>query len=284
MKEILYQISRFIPDKIFLKLKFRKNFGRFPNLDSPVSFNEKITWLKLYLKHSKYTDLVDKYRVKAIVGEKIGLEHIIPTLGVWKRAEDIDFQLLPNQFVLKTTHGSGDVIICKDKSQLDIIKIQSDLNKALRTDLYLKTREWPYKNVTRQIIAEQFMVDESGTELKDYKFFCFGGHPKFFKIDFGRFQEHHANYYDLDGRLLPFGEADFMPIPERKFTLPSNFTDMVAIASTLSTNLPFVRIDLYNVNGQIFFGEITFFPASGVGKIEPESWDYKIGELLQLPL
>jgi len=226
--------------------------------------------------------MVDKYVAKKYVTDKIGEEYIIPTLGVWDSAEDIDFDKLPDQFVLKCNHNSGGLVICKDKSKLDIAAAKDRLSKALKQDFYKFGREWPYKNVPRKILAEKFMVDESGFELKDYKFFCFNGQPKFFKIDFDRFQNHRANYYDMEGTLLPFAEVECMPNPERKFELPSKFQDMVAIVSSLSANIPFVRIDLYNINGQIYFGEITFYPASGFGIIEPIEWDIKIGSWINI--
>ena len=279
---LLNHFGFLLPDKQYLKLKFRVIMGQPLNLKKPQTFNEKLQWLKLYDRNPEYTIMVDKYVVKKYVADKIGEEYIIPTLGVWDKFEYIDFDKLPNQFVLKCTHDSGGLVICKDKAKLNIEVARNKINKSLNKDYYLWGREYPYKNVPRKIIAEKFMVDESGVELKDYKFFCFGGQPKFFKIDFSRFQGHRANYYDMNGTLLPFAEVECMPNPERRFNLPSNFDTMVDIVSKLSANIPFVRIDLYNINGQIYFGEITFYPASGFGIIDPVEWDEKIGSWIKL--
>ncbi|MBR4325276.1 MAG: glycosyl transferase [Bacteroidales bacterium] len=280
--KLVCRCGSFLPDKVYLKMQFRAIMGKKLDLKNPKTFNEKLQWLKLYDRKSEYTTMVDKYLVKKYVADKIGDEYIIPTLGVWNSADEIDFDSLPKQFVLKCNHNSGGLVICKDKSKLDIAEVKEKLSHALREDYYIKGREFPYKNVQRKIIAEKFMVDESGFELKDYKFFCFDGQPKFFKIDFGRFKEHRANYYDMDGNLLPFAEVECMPNPERCFKLPSNFKDMINIVSALSTNISFVRIDLYNINGQIYFGEITFYPASGFGIIDPVEWDEKIGSWIKL--
>lgn len=280
LKEFLIGI---IPDKIFLTLKYYKNLGKFPNWNNPVTFNEKLQWLKLYDRRPVYTHMVDKYKAKKYVANIIGEKYIIPTLGVWDNPEDINFDILPNQFVLKTTHDSGRVFICKEKSKLDKTHVIEELKKSLKRNFYIMTREWPYKNVKPRIIAEQYMVDESGVELKDYKFFCFNGEPKFLKVDFNRNINHRANYYDLDWNFLPFCEEVCPSNKNINIVMPNNFHDMIEIARKLAINIPFVRIDLYTVKNQIYFGEITFFPNSGVGKFSPKEWDWKLGELLILP-
>lgn len=408
---------------------FRLVFGYELNLKHPRTFCEKLQWLKLYDRRPEYTTMVDKYAVKQYVADIIGEEYIIPTFGVWDKVEDIDWQSLPNQFVMKCTHDSGGLIICKDKSQLDIEEAKQKLNKSLCYNYYLNGREWPYKNVPRRIIAEKFMAPEktpvpkdlpdykffcfngepkycqvirdrntketidfydmdwkhqefvglnpvacngltpvacpenldemkdicrklakdisfvrvdlyviddrkyfgeltfyptSGfgvftpdewndrlgdlltlpnatgggkylfvngvitelkseyDELKDYKFFCFNGKVRFFKVDFGRFVEHHANYYDTDGHLLPFGEKGLEPNPNYSIELPKNISEMFSLAERLSKNIPFLRVDFYNINGKIFFGELTFYPASGFGKWTPDKADEMIGEYLKL--
>ncbi len=281
IKNILYQLGLIIPDKLFLCLKFYKNFGRFPNLKDPVTFNEKLNWLKLHVRDAKYTSLVDKYLVKDIVGNIIGHDHIIPTLGVWNSPDDIDFDSLPDKFVLKTTHGSGDVIVCKDKSKLNIEKVKRDLRRALRDDLYAKTREWPYKNVQRRIIAEQYMVDESGTELKDYKFFCFDGKPKMLFVATDRPFDTRFDFYDTEFKHLPFKQGH--PLASKEIKKPKGFEEMLKVSEKLSQGFPHARIDLYDINGHIYFGELTFFHFSAAVPFEPEEWDYKIGEWLKLP-
>ena len=284
---VLNKTARFFPDKLFLELKFRLMMGHKLDLKNPKTFNEKLQWLKLYNRKPEYTTMVDKYAVKQYVADKIGEEYIIPTLGVWDKPEDIDWDALPNQFVLKTTHGGGGggVVICKDKSIIDIDDAIKKLKQSLKQDIFLSLREWPYKDVPKRIIAEEYMTDGGDNkELKDYKFFCFNGNPYCLKIDFDRYIGHRANYYDMDMNLLPFGEACCMPDFDKKLETPQNFEKMVEIVKKLSENIPFARIDLYNSNGKIYFGEITFFPAGGMGKFVPDEWDYNMGEYLKLPI
>ena len=269
-------------DETYLKWCFYHRMHQWPDLKNPQTFNEKLNWLKLHHKNPFYTQLVDKYAVKEwIEQQNIGVE-LIPTLGVWDRFDDIDFDKLPNQFVLKCTHNSGGLVICKNKKELNKHKAKVKIEKSLRQNYFYSGREYPYKHVKPRIIAEQYMVDESGTELKDYKFFCFNGVPKFFKIDFGRFISHHANYYSIDGKLLPFGEAEIPPLPDKQLPLPKSLPQMINIAQKLAQGIPFVRVDLYEINGKVYFGEITFYPASGTGKFTPPEWDAKIGQMLTL--
>lgn len=420
-----------LSDEEFLKKKFKAQLGYELNLENPRTFNEKLQWLKLYDRQLLYTTLVDKFAVKQYVAKIIGEEHVIPTLGVWNTVEEIDIKKLPRQFVLKTTHDSGGIVICKDKSEFDWKSAKKKLSKSLKHDYFAENREWPYKNVPRRIICEQYMEDSNtgdlpdykvhsfnGTpkvilvcrdrfknsgmtedffsetwehldvsrpnhsnsinnverptsleemialtkkitadipfartdfysinnklyfgevtfypssgftafcpeeydykfgewiklpgggyivshnecyllvdinqnttantngELKDYKFFCFNGDVKFFKVDFNRFQGHRANYYDVNGLLLPFGEAKYPPKPEENIEIPENYKDMIGLAERLSSGVPFLRVDFYNVSNHIYFGELTFFPASGFGKFAPEEWDLTIGKLLVLP-
>lgn len=281
---VLNQTALFWPDKLFLKLKFRLVMGQKLDLNNPKTFNEKLQWLKLYNRRPEYTTMVDKYAVKQYVADKIGEQHIIPTLGVWDSVDDIDWASLPDQFVLKTTHGGGGggVVICKDKHTFDKETAKARLQKSLDRDIYLNYREWPYKGVPKRIIAEQYMTDESTSELKDYKFFCFNGQMRCFKVDFDRFISHRANYYDREATLLPFGEVCCLPDFSRVFEKPKNYEQMVKIAETLSQGMPFLRVDLYNANGKIYFGEITFFPAAGMGKFDPECWDEQLGSWIQL--
>ena len=273
-----------IPDEEFIRRKFKARLGYELDIQNPKTFNEKLQWLKLYDRKSIYTTMVDKYAAKEYVASIIGEEYIIPTLGVWDSFDEIDFNKLPDQFVLKCTHDSGGLVICKDKYKLDIKRARKKINKSLKTNYYFLGREWPYKDVKPRIIAEKYMADESGTELKDYKFFCFGGVVKCFKVDFNRFVEHHANYYDTNGNRLDFGEVDFPPDPNRVITLPNNLDQMIQYAEKLSSGIPFLRADFYNVDESVYFGELTFYPASGFGKIEPEEWDRILGQWIELPV
>ncbi len=270
-------------DEKYIKYKFFAKMGRELNLETPETFNEKLQWLKLYDRRPEYTTMVEKYEVKKYIAEKIGEEYIIPTLGVWDSFDDIDFDKLPDQFVLKCTHDSGGLVICKDKSKLDIAQARDKITKSLKTNYYYLGREWPYKNVKPRIIAEKYMVDDAVSELRDYKFFCFGGVCKCMKVDFDRFIEHCANYYDPEGNLLDFGERICPPNKQKEIILPANMSRMIEFAERLSQGIPFLRADFYDVNGTIYFGELTFYPASGFGSFTDDAWDAKLGEWIELP-
>lgn len=226
--------------------------------------------------------MVDKYEVKKYVADIIGEQYIIPTLGVWDRVEDIDFDSLPNQFVLKCTHDSGGLVICRDKNKLDISSAKNKLKKSLKSNYYLHGREWPYKDVKPRIIAEQYMVDESGYELKDYKFFCFHGEPKYCQVISGRDTEMCVDFYDGNWRHQPFHEPAEYPFSQSEIRKPLMYDKMIELAKVLSQDIPFVRIDFYDINGAIYFGEITFFPTSGLGEFSPNEWNYKFGSWINL--
>ena len=272
-----------MPDRDYLERKFEALMGAPLHLDAPQTFNEKLQWLKLYDRRPEYTMMVDKYRVREYIAQKIGAEYLIPLLGVWDSPDEIDFAALPEQFVLKCNHNSGlGMCICKDKSTLDLRKVRRELRKGLRQDYYLPGREWPYKDVPRKIIAEKFMIDNDVNELRDYKFFCFRGEVKCFKVDFDRFIDHRANYFDPNGNPMPFGEVVCPPKPDKQLVLPENLGKMISLAEKLSGDIPFLRVDFYNVQGRIYFGELTFSPASGMGKFIPEAWDAILGSWLRL--
>lgn len=285
---VFIRLARLLPDQAYLSLKYLKEFGRFPNWKNPQAFTEKLQWLKLHDRNPEYTRLVDKYAVKEYVERIIGKDYIIPTYAVWDRPEEIEWDSLPEQFVLKTTHGGGGdgVVICKDKSTFDREEAIRLLNENLKTDLYVVWREWPYKNVPKRIIAEKFIAPDknaSAASLMDYKFFCFKGKVRFFKVDFGRFVEHHANYYDINGKLLPFGEKLCQPDPDYPIELPGNLDEMISLSERLAGNLPFLRVDLYNIEDRIYFGELTFYPASGMDRFVPDGYDMEIGTYLEIP-
>lgn len=286
MAAIVRSYCGWLPDASYLKSLYRFKMGRCLDLHNPRTFTEKIQWLKLFNRKPEYTQMVDKYAVKQYVAERIGLEYIIPTIGVWNKPEDIEWDSMPAEFVLKTTHGGGGggVVICNDKNTFDIDAAISKLNKSLTFDIYKGLREWPYKNVPKRIIAERLIKSNntSSPELLDYKFFCFDGRVEFFKVDFGRFMEHHANYYSREGRLLSFGEQAYPPDNSYKIELPDNLNEMIVLASDLSIGEPFLRVDLYNVDGKIYFGELTFYPASGLGKWTSDDVDLLIGKYLKL--
>lgn len=418
----------FLPDKLYLSLRYRCQMGHWINWKNPKTFTEKLQWLKVYDYKPEYTQMVDKLAAKDYVAERIGQEYIIPTLGVWDRVEDIDWDSLPDQFVLKTTHGGGGcgVVVCPNKANLDKAMAIKKLQISMHSNAGNTYREKPYLNVPRKIIAEKFIAvhkpkqnnkvadlpdykffcfngepkflyisdspnhelaflntdwskaefgrsdykpltnippkpenldemldiarklskgkahvrvdlynvnkhiyfgeltfytgagfipftpkeydkvlgemlklpsggvkfcirnneiikidqDNSFEDLKDYKFFCFNGKVKCFKIDFGRFVEHHANYYSPEGKLLPFGEKGLEPDPNHIEIMPENLNEMISIAEQLSNGFKFLRVDLYNIKGKIFFGELTFYPAAGMLPFVPEKWDDKLGKYL----
>jgi len=275
---------RWMPDKPYLMWIYRISMAQRLNLRKAHTFNEKLQWLKLYDRNPVYSRMVDKNAAKEYVKGIIGEEYIIKTLGIWDSFAQIDFDNLPNQFVLKCTHDSGGMVICKDKKQFDYATAKNKIENSMKRNYYYWGREWPYKNVKPRIIAEQYMTDSAEREeLKDYKFFCFNGRVECFKIDFDRFTEHHANYYDREGVLLPFGEVDCPPRPERRIDLPHRLSDMIVLAEKLSNGCVFLRVDFYEVDERIYFGELTFFPASGMGKITSQEWNQRLGQWIKLP-
>ena len=282
---LLLQIAPILSDRFFLKVLFRLRMGYKLNLDNPVTFNEKLQWLKLYNRKPEYTQMVDKVGAKEYVASIIGEEYIIPTIGVWDRVEDIDWEALPNQFVLKCTHDSGGIVICPDKTKLDISAAKRKLKRGLKRDFYSQNREWPYKDVKRRIIGEVYMVDESGYELKDYKWFCFDGVPKalFIATDRGvKGEETKFDFFDADFNHLPFTNGH--PNSQRPILKPQGFEKMKELAAKLSEGQPHLRVDFYDINGKIYFGELTFYHWSGTTPFEPVEWDYKFGEWIKLPV
>lgn len=277
-------INRIFSDETYLKMIYRLYFNQKLDLNNPKRFTEKIQWLKLYNKSQLCTTLADKYAVKKYISDLLGERYVIPLIGVYDRFDDIDFEKLPQQFVLKTTHDSGGPIICKNKTKFDIQPARKKLSSRLKTNYYYKGREHPYKNIPPRIIAEEYMEDEYG-ELRDYKFFCFNGVVKLFKIDSGRYTHHQANYYNTQKEYLPFGESHFLFAPPQsgEQIFPDNFDEMIQMAETIAAKFPFVRVDFYNVKGKIYFGEVTFHPAGGLDKFVPDEWDFHLGDMLVLP-
>ena len=266
-----------LSDEEFIRRKFKYLLGYSPDLKKPNTFNEKMQWLKLNDRKPIYTTIADKDKVKGYVSSIIGKEHIIPTLGVWDHFDDIDFHRLPDKFVLKCTHNSGSNVIVKDKKALDKSYAKKILDNALKINYYYLGREWPYKNINPKIIAESYIDDGSG-QVKDYKFFCFNGKVRCFKIDFNRENGHQANYYTPSGRLMKMGEVVCPPDYSKQLAIPSELNNMIEISEQLAQDSFFRRIDLYEIKGNILFGEVTFYPNSGFGKFTDIKWDYKLGE------
>jgi hypothetical protein len=279
---VRYKLLPLLPEKMYLRIIFKRHLGYKLDLKNPKTYNEKLQWLKLNDRKFEYTQMVDKYEVRKYVADRIGEKHLIPLLGVWNTFDMINFDKLPDKFVLKCTHDSGSVYICDYKQKFDIKEVQKKINKALKRNYYYRWKEWPYKNVKPRIIAEQFMVDESGKELKDYKFFCFYGVPELFFVATDRPFDTRFDFYDMEFNHLPFEQGH--PWATKKIVKPKGFNRMVEIAAKLSQNIPHVRVDLYDINGEIYFGELTFTHYSGMVPFKPEIWDKILGDKLKLPI
>ena len=276
-------LKQWLSDRVFLSLQYRCLVGKKLNLNNPQTYNEKLQWLKIHDHNPRYPIMVDKYDAKQYVESIIGSQYIIPTLGVWSSTEEIDWSLLPNRFVLKCTHDSGGIVVCKDKEFFDKKRAIEILNKSLQTNFYYRTREWPYKNLTPRIIAEQYMEDASG-ELTDYKFFCFDGEPKAVFIASDRLDpttETKFDFFDMNFNHLPFTGGH--PNSDKKITKPTCFEEMKEIAHRLSEGIPHLRVDLYEINGNVFFGELTFYHWGGMAPFNPEIWGRIFGDWLNLP-
>ena len=280
----LVKLINFLPDKIYLKMIYKIQLHKDLNLNNPQTFNEKIQWLKLYDRKPEYAKMVDKYEAKKYVSNIIGEEHIIPTIGIYEKFEDINFDKLPNQFVMKCTHDSGGIVICKNKKDLDIKQAKKKINKSLKRNYFYNGREWPYKNVKPRIIIEKYMKDNSKNELIDYKLMCFNGQCKIIFTCTDRYSNDglKVTFFDLNWNKLPF-ERHY-PTDIKIINKPKNLEKMLDFSKKLSKNIPFVRTDFYEINEMLYFGEMTFFPGSGFEEFKPEEWDKKIGDMIDLSL
>ena len=276
-------IMRLLNDHLFIRIAYYVFFYSPINLSKPVTFNEKLNWLKLYYRKEELIPLVDKYAVKEFVSNRIGEKYVIPTIGVWNHDSDIDWRELPSRFVMKCTHDSHSCILCNDKNELDIRASKRYLRSKLRQNLFYWAREWPYKFVKPRIIAEQYLMQSDEEDLNDYKFFCFNGRVRCFKIDFDRFTNHHANYFNREKELMGIGEQVCPPDFSRDLSMPQSLDEMIRCAEALSQGFPFVRVDMYDVNGRVYFGEMTFFPAGGFGRFINDNDDLLLGSWLELP-
>lgn len=281
-KQILRYMLNWMPDKLFLRYKYYKRTGKHLNLRNPAEYTEKLQWLKIYDRRPIYTTLVDKYAVKEYIAQKLGKEVIIPLIGVWDRVEDIDFDALPNQFVMKCTHDSGGLEICKDKSSFDFEAAKKRINKILKQNFYWVSREWPYKNVKPRVVIEEYMQDTETGELRDYKFFTFNGVPKVMYIATGRGTgETYSDFFDMDFNHLDMTiDHRNAPVAPQK---PHNFEAMKQAAQKLAEGIPQIRVDFYEINGKMFFGEMTFFHCGGFHRLHPENLNTVWGEWIKLP-
>lgn len=267
-------------DKLYLKILYKKEIGKKLNLDNPQTFNEKLQWLKLNDRKDIYTTMVDKYEAKKYVANIIGEEYIIPTIGVYDKFDDIDFDSLPNQFVMKCTHDSGSYVICSDKKKLDKLEAKRKIEKAFKKNYFYSHREWPYKNVKPRIIIEKFLKDDESNNLTDYKYFCFNGKAKIMYIGKDASKNSTTDFFDMEYNHLPIKIRDPQAkiMPER----PKQFEEMRELAEKLSQEIPHLRVDFYVINDKIYFGEMTFYHMGGFTELKPYDWNKKMGDWIIL--
>lgn len=275
-------VLNWVPDKYYLKLMYRGRVGKKLNLEEPTTYNEKLQWLKLYNRNPIYTNMVDKYEVRNYISETIGEEYLIPLVGVYDKFDDINFDKLPQQFVLKTTHDSGGVVICKDKNNFDIKEAEKKLNKSLKKNYYYHGREWPYKNVKPRIICEKYMEDENEEDLIDYKFMCFNGEPKLIQFHRNRRTNYTLDFYDINWNKTDIVQG--VNKSNKVTNKPDCIDKMVELVKKLADDTYFVRIDLYYINKKIYFGEITYYPTSGFTPFENIEDDIRLGSWIKLPI
>jgi len=281
IKQTIRKMTGILPDRFMICVDYFRFFKKFPDLKNPKTFNEKLQWLKLHNRNPEHSRMVDKYEMKRYVTDRVGEGHVVPLYGVWDSFDEIPFERLPDQFVLKCTHDCGGLVICPDKENLNLKAARKKITDSLNRNYYLQFREWPYKNVKPRVIAEQYLTDESGTQLKDYKVFCFGGKPYCIQVDFDRFVKHKKNLYSLDWKLLDFS-FNYPAYPDIEIAKPKALEKMLEIAKILSAGEPFVRIDFYSIENTVYVGEITFFPVSGYGRFVPDAYDRILGDMIDL--
>lgn len=265
----------------FISKRYQLKFGKKPNLTHPQSFNEKLQWMKLRWRDSRAVQCADKHTVREFVADKIGTSYLIENYGVYRHVEQIDLHVLPKSFVFKATHGSGWNILCKDKTLINWDNAFKQMRHWLRSNYYYCGREWVYKNIVPRIICEKYLQTEYGQSPSDYKFFCFNGKPEVIQVDLNRFSDHRRNMYDTKWNRLPFA-LEYPTAPD-EVRRPCTLEKMLDVASRLSAGFPFVRVDLYEANAHVYFGEMTFYPECGTGRFEPIAYDERLGELFHLP-
>lgn len=280
--DLINRHPQLMSDKWYIKIQWLNECGYKLDLKKPQTFNEKIQWLKLYDRNPLYTTLVDKYRVKAWVADRIGSEHIVPILATYESVDDINLDTLPNQFVLKCNHDSGGVAVCRNRDSFDWTAAKTLLTSHLEKNHYNYAKEWAYKNVKPLVFAEKYIEDSSGEDaLMDYKWFCFNGVPQIMYMCRERGGHPSTAFFDMEYKHLPFTMAN--PIAKELPPKPAEFDSMRNFASILSKDIPHVRVDFYVVNGQIYFGEMTFYDSAGYGPFNPPEWNRTIGDMLHLP-
>ncbi len=286
MKRVLYGIikkMKFLPEKFYLKIYYEYYTGKKLDLNNPIEFNQKIQWMKVFYRPPILTQLVDKYSVRSYVEEKVGSEYLNELLNVYEKASDVKFEDLPDRFVIKGVHGCHFNLIVRDKEKMNPLKARYLLIKWLNKNQYYRGGlEWAYRNVKPRLIAEKYMEEIGQEILNDYKFFCFDGVPRFVQIDLERGVKDYRCYYDMAWKKLPFS-TETNPHYQGEVEKPTNLDKMIEVASKLADRFPFVRVDLYNIDGRIVFGEMTFYPSDGRKEFIPDEYNRLIGEYLQLP-
>jgi hypothetical protein len=281
-RDIRYLHYKKMSDEKLIRTRFRKVMGREVELKNPVNYNDKLQWLKLNWYDPIATKCADKYEVRLYVKDKIGEKYLNELYGVYETVDEIDVNKLPQSFVLKATHGSGDNIICENKERINWSKELNRMNRALKKNLYWTTREWVYKDIKPRIICERYLRDESGRPPMDYKIFCFNGTPSFIQVDADRFGKHKQNFFNTDWTPLNI-EVDNIPNENLNIERPTTLEEMLELSHLLSKDFPHVRVDFYNIGKKIIFGELTFFHRNGLAKFHPPHIEERIGSLLNLP-
>ena len=285
--KILLKFHCLWSDRSYLEYMYRHKMNKkvvLANDNSDLSlYTEKVQWLKLYDRQPEHTDMVDKYNVRKFIAQTIGEEYLIPNYGVWDKFDDIPFDSLPDQFVLKCTHDSASRVLCKDKKNFNIEKARKHFNKCLSRNYFWRSRQWAYKNIKPRIIAEEFMKDKSSDDLMDYKIFCFDGEPKVIQVDFDRFTSHKVNFYSTEWEFLPVKIQKYANDPAAAIKKPDCLEQLLFLARKLSSGKIHMRVDLYVINEKIYFGELTFYPDGGFGSFDKPEWDIMFGNWLALP-
>lgn len=281
LKEFLLKTTRIIPDELYLRIAYRMVTGETLHLNPPVTYNEKLQWLKLNNRKDLYTSMVDKYEVRKFIKERIGDGYLIPTLGVWDKLEELDFDSLPDEFVLKCTHDCGGLIICRDKTKLNREAAKKKLAACLCHNFYYQGREWPYKNVKPRIYAEKYMSDPNEEQLSDYKVFCFDGMPRMIQVDYDRYIGHKRQFFDTEWNRMDVS-FHFLSDTKKQIARPSVLEEMLELSRKLSAGFPHLRTDFYIIGNKLYVGEMTFFHGTGFGRWWPKSFDAEMGSWLDL--
>ena len=280
LRRALSRLSPIFPDKVYLTLLFNlKEGGYRMNLGNPRTFNEKLNWLKLHDHNPLYNMLADKYEVKRYVSEKVGAQYVVPCYGVWENPKEIDFYALPDKFVLKTTHNSGGVVVCKDKSTFDISAANAFLQANVRRNYYPLGREWAYKDIKPRVLADKYIENTGRDELLDYKFWCFDGEPKYVYCTVKN-SDIFENFYDIEFNPVDIDHGFRRAVPE--FQKPSGYDEMLMLARKLSEGIPFVRIDFFEAGGHVYFGEFTFYDWGGLRPFANLRMDEELGHLIKI--